>query len=159
MQIDRSPSRWPYVAVLVCLLVLCLIAPLYWQSSSGRLDDGAPTAEPHAPLVGIDLRWPTRPTLPGYGPDQTLDELLSQLAHRAALADRGGDDVFTELLTIPAEAPSVAAPVAGPRFAPMELTLRAAGQALSEAARRRSSNDASAAPWSSVRVSTLPAGS
>src|SRR3954468_1345177 len=33
MQVDRQPSPWPCVAMLAALLLLCLMAPRYWQNS------------------------------------------------------------------------------------------------------------------------------
>ncbi|HVT30966.1 MAG TPA: hypothetical protein VHE81_23375, partial [Lacipirellulaceae bacterium] len=34
MQVDRQPSPWPCAAILLVLLLLCLIAPHYWQDST-----------------------------------------------------------------------------------------------------------------------------
>lgn len=46
MQVDRKPSPWPCVAMLIALLLVCLTVPLYWQSdktprdvASGNSDD------------------------------------------------------------------------------------------------------------------------
>lgn len=33
MQVERKPSRWPYVGMLVGLLLACLVAPSYWQTA------------------------------------------------------------------------------------------------------------------------------
>ena len=33
MQVDRQPSPWPCVAMLAGLLLLCLMAPRYWQNT------------------------------------------------------------------------------------------------------------------------------
>lgn len=32
MQVDREPSRWPFVGALIALLIICLSLPRYWQS-------------------------------------------------------------------------------------------------------------------------------
>src|SRR5688572_17882404 len=34
MQIERKPSRWPYVGALIGLLIFCLTVPRYWQADS-----------------------------------------------------------------------------------------------------------------------------
>lgn len=33
MQVERKPSRWPYVGMLIGLLAACLLAPSYWQTA------------------------------------------------------------------------------------------------------------------------------
>src|SRR3954468_2044153 len=33
MQVDRQPSPWPCVVMLAGLLLLCLMAPRYWQNT------------------------------------------------------------------------------------------------------------------------------
>ena len=38
MQVDRQPSPWPCVAMLAGLLLLCLMAPRYWQNTVGVED-------------------------------------------------------------------------------------------------------------------------
>jgi hypothetical protein len=44
MQVDRQPSPWPCVAMLAGLLLLCLMAPRYWQK----------TAQSEDPAIGVD---------------------------------------------------------------------------------------------------------
>ena len=44
MQVDRQPSPWPCVAMLAGLLLLCLMAPRYWQN----------TVELEDPAIGVD---------------------------------------------------------------------------------------------------------
>src|SRR3954447_24902608 len=44
MQVDRQPSPWPCVAMLAGLLLLCLMAPRYWQTTT-QSDD---------PAIGLD---------------------------------------------------------------------------------------------------------
>src|SRR3954454_18896346 len=44
MQVDRQPSPWPCVAMLAGLLLLCLIAPRYWQNTVYSED----------PAIGVD---------------------------------------------------------------------------------------------------------
>src|SRR4051794_32849241 len=44
MQVDRQPSPWPCVAMLAGLLLLCLMAPRYWQK----------TVQSDDPAIGVD---------------------------------------------------------------------------------------------------------
>src|SRR3954463_3082818 len=44
MQVDRQPSPWPCVAMLAGLLLLCLMAPRYWQN----------TVQSEDPAIGVD---------------------------------------------------------------------------------------------------------
>jgi hypothetical protein len=44
MQVDRQPSPWPCVAMLAGLLLLCLMAPRYWQK----------TLQSEDPAIGVD---------------------------------------------------------------------------------------------------------
>lgn len=44
MQVDRQPSPWPCVAMLAGLLLLCLMAPRYWQNTVASED----------PAIGVE---------------------------------------------------------------------------------------------------------
>lgn len=39
MQVERKPGRWPYVGMLIALLVACLWAPSYWQTKEQPADE------------------------------------------------------------------------------------------------------------------------
>ncbi len=106
MQIDRRPNRGPYVAALICLLMLCLTIPLYWQSSARRAleqDDDAHSSTSGGGFFRIDrdsvgLRPSFAIRRPGDEAIDTLDELLFQLANRPGGITSNQPDVFMELL-------------------------------------------------------------
>jgi hypothetical protein len=113
MQIDRRPSRGPYVAALVCLLTLCLTIPVYWQSKAERerkQREAAAAAMTDYAQIAAELRGncvrPPRAQyrlyqFPGYERVDTLDELLSELANRPEAFGNARPDVFAELLGRP----------------------------------------------------------
>lgn len=111
MQIDRSPSRGPYVAVLVCLFILCLIVPVYWQSGERAPEREEPLGFDRgaSDIARIDyyrsVLFGHRNGLVGYAPEESLDELLRDLANRQAQTIH--DDAFTQLLTVPGESVAV----------------------------------------------------
>ena len=47
MQVDRQPSPWPCVVMLVILSVLCLMVPRYWRHEAEL--SKAPSARPLLP--------------------------------------------------------------------------------------------------------------
>src|SRR5262245_15042586 len=54
MQVERKPSRWPYVGMLIALLIACLLAPSYWQTveqTDQTLDGLEPSVSRSAPYV------------------------------------------------------------------------------------------------------------
>lgn len=108
MQIDHRPNRGPYVAALICLLLLCLTIPLYWRSKADRTeprDGGSSWAdyERRTLTLGKDYfpqRRDSYPALPLLGSTEvdTLDELLFQLANSRATDQ---PDLFNELIGTP----------------------------------------------------------
>ena len=54
MHVDRQPSPWPCVAMLAGLLLLCLLAPRYWQNTI-VMDDPAIGAEADAAVSELAL--------------------------------------------------------------------------------------------------------
>src|SRR5690349_12320658 len=53
MQVERQPSPWPCVAMLAGLLLLCLMAPRYWQNTV-VVDDPAIGAETSVTFSDFD---------------------------------------------------------------------------------------------------------
>ena len=53
MQVDRQPSPWPCVAMLAGLLLLCLMAPRYWQNTV-VLEDPAIGAQAEVASADLD---------------------------------------------------------------------------------------------------------
>lgn len=57
MQVERQPSAWPCVAMLAVLLLLCLLAPRYWQNEVTSDDPTIGQAADVAPGdTDLDLR-------------------------------------------------------------------------------------------------------
>ncbi len=66
MQVDRKPSRWPFVGALIGLLIICLSLPRYWQSCRTREDASSTLSK--CPTDDAAVQWsPTttyeRPTI------------------------------------------------------------------------------------------------
>src|SRR5688572_7685222 len=71
MHVDRQPSPWPCVAMLVGLLLFCLAVPRYWQhetppgdlpaKAGGRVDAQPRTARIAAELPPFAVGSPTLP--------------------------------------------------------------------------------------------------
>lgn len=55
MQVERKPSRWPYVVTLVYLLILCFTVPRYWRSTREE------AARPDPPAISIEQHPGSRP--------------------------------------------------------------------------------------------------
>jgi hypothetical protein len=110
MQMDRRPSRGPYVAALVCLLTLCLTIPFYWQSNASRNKKQDPRGDGDltTALGGNFVRINRCPNLPvnrrGDDSIDTLDELLFQLANQPGGITCTRPDLFTELIGGPQSA-------------------------------------------------------
>lgn len=105
MQIDRRPNRGPYVAALICLLLLSLTIPLYWRAKAGSEESPKAASswadyERRTLTLGRDYfpqRRDSYPANPLLARDvDTLDELLFELANRppaAVVSDR--PDLFS----------------------------------------------------------------
>jgi len=109
MQIDRRPNRGPYVAALICLLLLSLTIPLSWRSKDGLEETPAGANswadyERRTFTLGRDYfpqRRASYPESPLLGRDvDTLDELLFELANRPTIAPNQ-PDLFSELIGTP----------------------------------------------------------
>ena len=111
MQIDRRPNRGPYVAALVCLLLLCLSIPLYWRSKAEHAEPREGNSswadyERRTLTLGRDYFPQRRDTYPngtllGGAQVDTLDELLFQLANRPHNLEQNQPDLFNELIGTP----------------------------------------------------------
>ncbi len=55
MQVDRKPSRWPFVGALIGLLIICLSLPRYWQSCHKR--EEAPSTLAQCPADDEAAQW------------------------------------------------------------------------------------------------------
>jgi hypothetical protein len=68
MEVRRKGSRWPSVSALVCLLLLCLAIPLYWQA--GDLPAKKPEAVRRTTIAHSSKRavieWPTNDEVEGF---------------------------------------------------------------------------------------------
>ena len=68
MEVRRKRSRWPSVSALVCLLLLCLAIPLYWQA--GDLPAKKPAEVPRAATTHVSKHvvneWPSTDELEGF---------------------------------------------------------------------------------------------
>ncbi len=111
MQIDRHPSRGPYVAALICLLTLCLTIPMFWKSGAklAKQRDAARAAAEferlgsafHGNISRVDRFTFSAANLPAYSEIDTLDGLLFRLANRPGIIQNNQSDLFEELLGKP----------------------------------------------------------
>ncbi|MGD9633818.1 MAG: hypothetical protein AB7U97_11125, partial [Pirellulales bacterium] len=110
MQVDRRPNRGPYVAALVCLLLLSLSIPMYWRSAANHSETSSTMsswADYERRTFTLDRDYYHKP--PGSYPASTLvpsdvdtlDELLFQLANRPKGIAGDQPDLFNELIGTP----------------------------------------------------------
>ena len=130
MRQNRKRSRWPSVSALVCLLLLCLAIPLYWQA--GDMQVKKPEVAPKRAKVTSSSRrasndWPTDDEIASFERssghatkhDSPTQPIASGITDRflfgysgpqptvsySAQSEPGDVDLFTELLTSPGRTP------------------------------------------------------
>lgn len=141
MQVDRRPNRGPYVAALICLLLLSLTIPLYWKSTvehAGARGAASSWAEYERRTYALGKDYYRRP--PGSYPAaallasdvDTLDELLFQLANRPASIASVHPDLFDELIGTPDTRNDRTAEARGIVWQYFANLLHAAGRELAE---------------------------
>ncbi len=125
MQVARKPNRRPYGLILVCLVVLCLAVPRYWQARNAtRLQPAAERPTDAAALVWYDLG--DDPYVVDFS---TFGEPLSPSDRRSPVLD---GDLFAELIAPPCV--PVATPPLEPFWADIQtLTARWAADWLDDA--------------------------
>ncbi len=102
MQVARKPNRRPWGLVLVCLVVLCLTVPRYWQArNAARLHP-----ESGSPSESTALVWEDLGENPFAVEFSTFGEPPSPSDRPVAVLD---GDLFAELIAPPRTAPTEAA--------------------------------------------------
>ena len=155
MEVRRKGSRWPSVSALVCLLLLCLAIPLYWQA--GDLPAKKPEAVRRSTIAHSSKRavidWPTNDEVEGF--ETTNSSPTSNYANQSgadgndqfsfgpahpqptvsysAQSEPGDADLFAELMT-PSASASQASQAVSPAVPGPYVTavLRRAGYDLSQ---------------------------
>ena len=132
MHQNRKRSRWPSVSALICLLLLCLAIPLYWQAGDMQVKKTV-VAPSRARITKSSKRavseWPTDDEIAGFEVSRRTSvehdsrPATSEIANHflfgyagpqptvsySAQSEPGDVDLFTELLTSPGtKAPNVA---------------------------------------------------
>lgn len=102
MQVSRKPNRRPYGLVLLCLLVLCLTVPRYWQARNAARLRSESTRKADATTVPWDglgefSEDPFAAGFAAYADPQTGDWASSLDGPRALL----DEDLFAELIAPP----------------------------------------------------------
>jgi hypothetical protein len=80
MQVARGPSRRPYGLVLICLLVLCVTVPRYWQARNATRSRSDAASQPTVRHDGVGEGTIGGPSLVSPGSAAVLDgDLFAEL--------------------------------------------------------------------------------
>src|SRR3990172_5706925 len=101
MQVDRQPSPWPCVAMLVGLLLFCLTVPRYWRNDNPIAPERAIKSNAPSPNEAVGLRFGMGGAHAGFGvlsagpsPDNDLLHLFAPPTIEELIAARAGAGQF-----------------------------------------------------------------